>query len=928
MLVDKEVIMGSSLWQRVMSMSFLILLIWIGASFSVYSSEAQKTVRVGWYVAAGLEDVLEDQTPAGYNYEYLIKIKQYTSWQYEFVYCTWPEAEAALIRGDVDLVGDVAKTVERQQKYEYCAYPSGYSHMVMVSRRDDDRFGYDEYRAFDGKIVATVPSSFRKYLLDREGKKHGFTVQYKEYQTEQDMFAGLDRGEADLAILSDVTDYHQYKAVSEWEANPFYFVVNKQRPDLLEDLNRAMKKIGVTDPFLQERLFKKYFESSATGTITAFTREEMDYIAQHPLIKVLIVQNNAPVSYMKEGKAAGIAPDYMRELALKCGMQIEFIPCESYQEMYNRFMEGEGDVCTPLRDDVLLAEHYGARLTRPYLVSSYGLVSHTEDKEDIRTVVVVQGRTKLIGQLRDLNLVVLELPDAEACLNAVVSRQADGAVLNELEYGWLAYHAKYEKLSYRTIPKLSTSESIGVSVQRDKVLFSILNKGVHAVSEAGISEIISQNSVDSYHYNFNDYLRYGSVYLLPVAILLFAVFFLLSWNRKQRKFNQKLKAEKLRADDANKAKSAFFATISHDMRTPLNGVIGYTELALEAVEMGKVREYLSKIQISGGLLLSLINDVLDFGKYLSHKIRLQPEPVQIAHICKDVETVIRPLAEHKNITFRVERKTDYHSFVEADALRLQQLFVNLLSNAVKFTQAGGIVENILTEKDEGDCVDCTILVRDNGIGMSKEFLPKIFEAYAQEERWPDSGGIGTGLGMAIVKEIVTLMGGTITVKSEINEGTTFTVRLCLKKYYGPVVKEEGIPAPEQQSQQVLQGKRVLLCEDNALNAEIAQTILQQWGMTVQWVSDGRQAVEAIKKAPELYDLVLMDKRMPVMDGIEATKQIRAHEKGKTCHVPILAMTGDLEAVSIQMCLDAGMDGYVGKPINREKLLQDLIGLLQ
>lgn len=446
---------------------------------------------------------------------------------------------------------------------------------------------------------------------------------------------------------------------------------------------------------------------------------------------------------------------------------------------------------------------------------------------------------------------------------------------------------------------------------------------------AGLEDVLEDQTPAGYNYEyFNDYLRYGSVYLLPMVVLLFVVFFLLSWNWKQRKFSQKLKAEKLRADDANKAKSAFFATISHDMRTPLNGVIGYTELALEAVEMGKVREYLSKIHISGKLLLALINDVLDFGKYLNHKIRLQPRPVRIECICKDVETVIRPLVEHKNITFRVDRQEGCHSLVEVDALRLQQLFVNLLSNAVKFTQPGGMVENILTEKDEGDCVDCTILVRDNGIGMSKEFLPKIFEAYAQEERWPDSRVIGTGLGIAIVKEIVTLMGGTITVESEINEGTTFTVRLSLKKYCGPAIEEEGIPVSTKQSLQVLQGKRVLLCEDNALNAEIAQTILQQWGMTVQWVSDGRQAVEAIKKAPELYDLVLMDKRMPVMDGIEATKQIRAQEKGKTCHVPILAMTGDLEEVSIQECLEAGMDGYVGKSINREKLAQDLIGLLQ
>lgn len=379
------------------------------------------------------------------------------------------------------------------------------------------------------------------------------------------------------------------------------------------------------------------------------------------------------------------------------------------------------------------------------------------------------------------------------------------------------------------------------------------------------------------------------------------------------------------AEAASSAKASFFASISHDMRTPLNGVIGYTDLAIGTDDMGTVKDYLSKIRISGGLLLSLINDVLDFGKYVNHKVRLQTEPIQIGTLCRDVDTVIRPLADHKRIAFHMKRTAVFEGLVEADPLRVQQLLVNLLSNAVKFTKSGGLVENIITEADRGEYVDCTILVRDNGIGMSKEFLPKIFDAYSQEERRSASKTVGTGLGMAIVKEIVDLMGGTIAVESEIDVGTVYTVHLSLKKYDGPAIEPDRAVAHV--SADILKGKRVLLCENNELNAEIAQLLLQQWGMIVTWAENGREAVE-IWRSPEPYDLVLMDKRMPVMDGLDATKAIRQSEEGKGSHIPIIAMTGDVDEASIQTCLEAGMDDHVGKPIDRDTLSRVMRSVLQ
>lgn len=380
---------------------------------------------------------------------------------------------------------------------------------------------------------------------------------------------------------------------------------------------------------------------------------------------------------------------------------------------------------------------------------------------------------------------------------------------------------------------------------------------------------------------------------------------------------KELAEAKHETERANNAKAAFFATMSHDMRTPLNGVIGYTGLALESTDMAEIKEYLSRIRISGELLVALINDVLDFGKFVVKKITLKQEPLKIQTFCNQVDTIIRPLAMNKNIIFLVDNHLTYDGFVVEDPLRLQQLFVNLLSNSVKFTKSGGRVDISLTGTDAGDYIDSIITIKDTGIGMSKDFLPMIFDPYTQEERRSASKTVGTGLGMAIVKHIVDLMGGTISVESEIDVGTTFTVHLALKKYMG-----NDVPAVDlslMASLDVLKGKNVLLCEDNELNAEIAQLILRHWGIRTIWVENGRQAVDKIKNNIAYYDLVLMDRRMPVMDGLEATKAIRMFEAGKHSHIPIIAMTGDVDEDSIQSCLDAGMDAHVGKPINKEEL---------
>ncbi|MCH4158100.1 MAG: transporter substrate-binding domain-containing protein [Acidaminococcaceae bacterium] len=901
------------------------------------AAENAKTVRVGWYIVPGLQELLPDGSHSGYNYEYLAKIKQYTNWQYDFVYGTWSELQAKLVRGDIDLIGDVARTPARLQMYDYCDLPNGFSRMIMACRKDDNRFGYNDYQAFDGIKVGTVPSTFRRYLLDREAAKHHFKVTYQEYSTEAEMFAALDRGETDVAIFSNVTSYPDYKVLSEWEPNPFYFVVNKKRPDVLADLNAAMRKVQATDLFMQERLFKKYFKKNTAGTVTAFSRPELDYLQSKPKIKVLAYIHDKPVAYEEQDQLQGIAVDYLQALTAKTGLSLEYIYCQSRQELLDRLSKGEGDVALQMPDDFLNGQQFNAIVTQPYLNLRFGLISRGRQVETIKLVAVQKGYQLLKKKLLERQLQIQEYPDAEACLQAVLEGQADAAVLDNVTYEQMVYHAKYQGLVFNTLPTLEYGLCLGVSDKSPRVLFSILEKAAADMSAATLGDIIVKNTAVQYHYTLHDYFMYGAPMFLIIIVLLGVVIAAIFWFRRKDQYEQKLLAAKeqsdrakLAAERANESKSTFLSNMSHDLRTPLNGIIGYTELALQEQGPEQKQDYLQKVKTSGNLLLDLVNDTLDLSRIESGKLTLKPEVVDGCKYWEEIVTAMMPSADVKQVSLRTDFSKYPRQMIRVDRIQVKKVLLNLLSNAIKYTPAGGTVDVSVTalQPPEHGCTR-RIIVADTGIGMSKEFMEKMFEPFSQEHR-SESGNItGTGLGLSIVKRIVDIMGGTITVESEIYKGTKFTVDLPLE-CWDKTPEEATAQAADQKQleQQVLAGMQVLLCEDNYLNAEIAQLLLKNKKMQVDWAHNGLEGVEKFQQsAPNYYQLILMDMRMPVLGGLEATKTIRGLQRPDAKTIPIVAMTAEAFEETIQEAKDAGMNGYITKPIAPDLFFKTLAKLL-
>ena len=413
----------------------------------------------------------------------------------------------------------------------------------------------------------------------------------------------------------------------------------------------------------------------------------------------------------------------------------------------------------------------------------------------------------------------------------------------------------------------------------------------------------------------------GAVLLL---ICLYTYYVYQKSKAEEQKQKQLLMNAAEEADAANKAKSAFLLSMSHDIRTPMNAIIGFTNIALHQNKVSDIHDSLEKVQQSSNHLLSLLNDVLDFSRIESGKVTISPEPVDITQLTDNAQAIMNGLLYNRDLKFEVHRENLKNPYVLADVLRIREVLVNLLGNAVKFTKDGGEITLDISSYPGADekHIITRYVVRDNGIGMSEEFKKKLFDPFSQED-YANARTLykGTGLGMAITKKYVEMMGGSIAVESKKGAGSTFTVEIPLE------LPEQVIPSEQKQHlHRDLTGIHVLMAEDNDLNAELATIILEDAGMIVTRAADGKEVVDLFKNQPRgTYDLILMDIMMPNMDGHQAAKTIRALgiERSDAVTIPIIALSANAFIDDIQESLDSGMNDHISKPINTEELIDTI-----
>ena len=498
---------------------------------------------------------------------------------------------------------------------------------------------------------------------------------------------------------------------------------------------------------------------------------------------------------------------------------------------------------------------------------------------------------------------------------------------------------------------------IGTNIFENERLMSIRRSGhadklIRVYAPKGIEQCYGMYSHGQDYYLYA-YVPARQVYTLTVMnlvitlvmyILILALVQVFRWNSARDFFTQQEHSEQeyrksleqknialqlavQRETKANLAKREFLFNMSHDIRTPMNAIIGFTALAQTHIDdRGQVEDYLKKISVSSQHLLSLINDVLDMSRIESGKVTLEAKPVHLPELVHELRDIIQAVVSKKDLSLTLDTVGVENENVIADPLRLEQILINVLANAVKFTPDGGQIGLWIVQKDTAPAgyADFEFHIKDNGIGMSEEFQKHIFEQFARERTSTVSKIQGTGLGMAITKSLVDMMGGRITVKSEQGKGSEFTISLRF-----PIGEAKTGQTPPAAKASAFTGKKLLVVEDNELNLEIASTLLKEAGFEVDTAENGKIAVEKVEAASaDRYDLILMDIQMPEMDGYEATRRIRALPDAKKAALPIVAMTANAFEDDRKNALHAGMNGHIAKPLDIPKLFQVLSELLK
>lgn len=776
-------------------------------------------------------------------------------------------------------------------------------------------------------------------MLTAWEKKHGIETTHSNTPNFDEVNRKLAAHEIDCFVSLE-QPFWKERGISRIDMigkSDIYFVINKNRADIKKELDEGMRQLEEDDPFFLADLYKQYFSFDIKPVLTG---EEQNWVNEHGAIRIGYLKDEPGISVKDPvtGKKGGVLYDYM-EYADDClgNQQLDFEPIEmeSRAALREALQTGKIDMIFTVSNPNS-GEEKGIAFTNT--AWTYNLFAVTEKKpfEEMAAnrVAILKDNLPVRRQIEYYypQWTIIPCRSVEEARNKTVRGEADCFVTGARQA------VKYtERNAFYSIPLSRPLEiSFGVKSGQPQLL-AVLNKTLKAMPIGMLSSSFSMHENAKHKVTLEDYIKDNlllfSASFLLVTLQILSIFILLlqkarkaeraarSAAGKAKDLNEKLQIAVEKAEGANRAKTNFLNNMSHDIRTPMNAILGYNRLMRKKLTDPQLIDYQRKIEQSGSLLLSIINHVLDMARIESGKSKLDENAEVLGMIFDEAYGVFAPEAAKKEIRMKKTIAVEHRSLI-CDGTKIREIFVNLISNAVKYTPRGGSVEvnvNELPCEREGFARIQTV-VTDTGIGMSKEYLPTIYDSFSRERNTTMGKVAGTGLGMAIVKELVTMMGGTIEVKSELGEGTTFTVTLDHKIAETRHDDRKEI-ASRKAAAESLADLHILLAEDNDLNAEIAMTLLEEAGLKVDRAADGIQCVSRIEKEPAgTYALILMDIQMPNMDGYKATETIRQLPDPKKAAIPIIAMTANAFEEDRKMALAKGMNGYIAKPIDPAKML--------
>ena len=920
-------------------LSLLLLLSAVLPVKAAAETAPTKVVRVGSFEDT-FNYVNERGARKGYGYELLETLSGYTGWQFEYVTCDWSDCFEKLKNGEIDIMGGISYTEDRAEEMLFSDEPMGEEKYYLYADFSRTDISASNFKTLNGKKIGVLMGTEPEEMLTEWEEKHGIKTEHVNISNNEDVKQKLANHEIDCFVSLEEAFWAELgiSTITRVGESSIYYAINKDRPDLKEELDYAMSVLDEADPFYTADLYKRYFSLDYTPILTG---EEKAWLKEHGAIRMGFLTSDGGVSTYDPatGELTGAITDYI-QFATGClgnqKLEFQIVGYDSKEAELDALKSGEIDMIFHFDQNPNLAEEYRVACTSTTWITNLMAVTNkqhfNESKEN--RIAVPQNKLSLKKYLAFYypQWEIVDCDTQEDAAKLMETGRADcfvTGISSEENYS--------KKYGFYSVPLLNPVKSCFAVKSGNCSLLSILNKTIKAKPINLLAGSIAMYQSSARKVTLSEFIKDNFFMVLlissiAVAAVLLTILKLLQKARKAeaaakkaandtQELNAKLQVAVENAESANRAKSTFLFNMSHDIRTPMNAIIGYADLASRHLDdPEKLEKYMENIQVCGQNLLMLLNNVLDLARIENDKTEIEYSVSDVEKDFRNCIAMFQNQADSKGQTLTVTAQLQ-HPYVYADIPHLTEVCTNLVSNAVKYTGACGTIHCDITQKPgkkEGWC-DTVITVADNGIGMSQEFQKHIFEPFERERTSTVSKVEGSGIGMGIVKKLVGLMGGTVEVESKIGVGSTFAVTIPCR-----IASQEETQAKRDTTssdKKSLSGTKILLAEDNDLNAEIAVELLQEEGCTVDRAKDGVECVDMLEKAANgTYQLILMDIQMPVMNGYDAAKKIRRMDDLPKADIPIIAMTANAFSEDKQAALDAGMNDHVSKPINRNILV--------
>ena len=918
-------------YEPVLSFLAALLLLLCSISPAAFAAGRLESMRVGFFAFYGYHMVDEDGHRSGYGYDLLQHMVGYTNWQYKYIGYdkSWSEMQDMLANGEIDILTSAQKTPERLKRFDFSDEPIGISSAILTVKTGNSKYMLEDYSNWSGMRIGLLKGNSRNKDLAEFAFKKGFTYKPVYFKNTSELLKALQSGEiVDAVVTSNLRVVDNELVLAKFAPSPFYIIVRKGNKALLSEINRTLELLYCDHANLQTELMNEYYTPDS-GDDIAFTAEERKFITemQKTSFTAFLNPDRIPLSYFKNGKAVGIIGEISAEISRRTGLNIVIKELDSRNEYMSLLGADDENICFDFIHDFSTAEKYGYHLTTPYIDAGISKL-HLKNNPIRETAGLVTGSYIVSELKKDVQLgykKVIFYDTTEDLVRAIEQGKCDVGFFYTRVCERLVLKDIRNRLASELVYGTNIKFSGAVKAGCDPRLFSILDKAVGSLSEGQINPIVRKYvSYDAGNISLVGFIYDNPLLVLSFLITLFILVILIAFIvliiRKQKFEAKRLMEEKRQnallsdaltaAKVADESKSRFLSSISHEMRTPLNAVIGFMELAKDA-KAEQQRTYRENALVAAKQLLSIINDVLDMSAINMGKLKIASASFDFKQLIHNITNIYAGQCDGKGIELRTVLETPVDEWLVGDVLRLNQILMNLLGNAVKFTDHGFVLLAISQREAENNRVFICFKVSDSGCGMSNDMLSRIGQPFEQQNTTTAIKYGGSGLGLSIVKMLTSMMDGAFNVESTEGVGSTFTVDL-------PFIKSEkkiDICLPN-----TAKSLHVLAVDDQASECNYLTAVLSRIKVRHLCVQSAKEALfelDRAKDAGDSYNICLIDWKMPDMDGIALTRRIR--EKYSKDMIVIVIFAYEYQQNS-DIAKEAGADLFVSKPLLQSNLL--------